>query len=534
MKHKKIILVVLLFILILVISVFFKVRHVQTQVRELFRLNKELQEEGYYMADFEFKMLGMAYWLDHGHYYTALSRLNQLHKQLKTRAGLRKMPKFTCKEQELDFYLNLQNPKTGAFMDDSYPYCTYNEPTENILSHLDALAKETGRPLHLKYPLKYLDEISEPEKLQEFLDDVSNVGWIACKFPQTTFVFARSLLSYYNGEGAIGEQNLYDFSPRWKETLLQWFYANQDPQTGFWGPKSRSNGQLLKKDLNNTASIIKNFIDKKGNDVYELYPLRYKKEMFQTALEVMAGPMPADEDLDEWHEWSLKMGKGIVMLTRYLWEAASKEDRVKAESLIKDYVKTTFEKCYVSAEGAFSYYPNSEHAALDGTGGKISQFIDIGFYSAEKQKKLWGDPEENIINLGVRSISTFSEDIANITNQPEINSLRFYETVPDFGHLTSGVYAVLYLQKTSVRDIMDFSPKVQQWLNTTAQSMGNWTSKEDTLQSINSLGIEVVPVYEDEISLDTTNKLLQKNNRIVVLCFDILQLPRYKIVFERE
>lgn len=138
MKHKKTIFVVLMFISIRIISKFFTVLHVQTQITNLFGMNKELQKEGYYMADFEFKMLGMAYWLDHGHYYTALSRLNQLYKQLKTKEGLIKVPKFINKEDELNFYLNLQNSKTGAFMDDSYPYCTYNEPTENILSHLHA------------------------------------------------------------------------------------------------------------------------------------------------------------------------------------------------------------------------------------------------------------------------------------------------------------------------------------------------------------------------------------------------------------
>jgi len=115
-----------MFTLVLVISVFFTVLHVQTQVTELFRMNKERQEEGYYMANFEFKMMGVVYWLDHGHYYTALSRLNQLHKQLTTREGLINVPKFTNKEAEMDFYLNLQNETTGAFMDDSYPYCTYN------------------------------------------------------------------------------------------------------------------------------------------------------------------------------------------------------------------------------------------------------------------------------------------------------------------------------------------------------------------------------------------------------------------------
>jgi len=532
MKHKKIIYLISI-LLVVVISIFLYAVHIKTQIKDLFRMNKELQEENYYMADFEFKMMGLAYWLDHGQYYKALSQLGRLHKQLEAREGLIKVPEFTGKQDELEFYLNLQNPNTGAFMDDSYPYCTYNEPTENILAHLDMLSQEAGKPLRLKYPLRYLDEINDPEELKTFLEDVSNVGWIAARLPQTTFVFARSLLSYCNGEGVIGELNLYNFSPEWKKTLLQWFYINQDPHTGFWGPKS-SSGQILKKDLNNTASIIKTFIDKNGNDIYEAFPLRYKREMFRTALEVMAQPMPAADDFDECHEWALKMGKGTTMLTRYLWKDALKEDKAQAKALIESYVKIIFEKYYVGDEGAFSYYPDSEQATLDGTGSKISYFINIGFFSAEKQKELWGSPDKNINDLGVYNVSTLTEDaLALINNNPEINSLRFYDIVPALNDLTAGVCAVSYPQKTVVLDVMDFTPKIKAWLNLTSQSMGNWVSKEEILQSMNTLEIEAVPVYEKGIFPEAVNEFLQKQDELVVYGFDILQIPRCKIIFEK-
>jgi len=533
MKNKKTILAVVMIIAAILIGGIFIAFQVKTQVRELFYLNKELQEEGYYMADFEFKMMAMAYWLDHGQYYTALSRLNRLHKQLKAKEGLIKVPRFTDKESELEFYLNLQNPKTGAFMDDSYPYCTYNEPSENILVHLDALACETGRTLQLKYPLKYLDEINTPEKLLVYLDDIAKVGWIATKFPQTSFVFARSLLSYYNGEGVMGENNLYNFSPEWKAALLRWFYDNQDPQTGFWGPLSRKDGRLLKKDLTNTASVIKAFIDRKGNDLHEAFPLRYRKEMFETALEVLAEPQPADQDLEEWHEWSLKMGKGTTMLTRYLWKEASEENKSKAKALIESYVETIFEKYYVAEEGAFSYYPDSKYAALDGTGGIINQLTDYGFFSAKKQKFLWQSSGESVIDLGVHGVEVLTaRDIEAIAAHPEVNSLRFYSSAPDLADLTSGVLAVSYPRKTPIRDILDFGPRVKKWLNVASQSMGNWTSKEELIQSINKLEIEEVLVFADEIPLERFKEFLKKNERLVVIGFDILQVPRYMIVYE--
>ncbi len=506
--------------------------NVKTQMKDLFRINDDLKAQGYYMGDFEFKMLSFAYYLDKGHYVKALSGINKLHHELSLKEGLIKIPQFSSKEEEMEFYLNLQNPETGAFIDDSYPYCTYNEVTENVLLHLDELAKETGQPLKLKYPLKYLGEINTPEKLTAFLDDVSQVGWIANKFPQTTYVFARSLLSYCNGEGVIGKNHLYDFSPEFKKTLLQWFYQNQDSETGFWGPKSKNGKHLLRNDLNNTASIIKTFVDANGNDIYQEFPLRYKDKMFQTALEVMSEPMPADDELDEWHEWSLKMGKGTAMLVRYLWKDASSADKEKAQELFKDFVKVSFEKHYIPQAGAFSYNPNSANATIDGTGSKISDLADLGFFSPEKQKALWGDPQKNMVDLGTHQISSLSKsDFDLIANSKEVNSLRFYQTDADSGNTAADAFAVVYPHKTAVLDALDLAPKAKHWVGTTSQTMGNWTSKETVLNSLASIKGEAVPIYE-ELPLERMNQILLKNTGIVAVGYDVLQVPKYKITFE--
>jgi len=118
-------------------------------VPKLFKLNKACQEEGYYMAEFEFQMLGFAHLLDKGRYWEAAAGIRKLHERLRTRSGLVRVPVFADKGRELEFYLGLQNPRTGAFMDDAFPYCTYDEPTSNVLLHLEALAKQTGQPLRL-------------------------------------------------------------------------------------------------------------------------------------------------------------------------------------------------------------------------------------------------------------------------------------------------------------------------------------------------------------------------------------------------
>ena len=495
-------------------------------------MNKELQEKCYYMGDFEFKMLGLTYWLDEGHYFKVLSGINKLHEQMKSKEGLVKIPEFNDKEEEMEFYLNLQNPKTGAFIDDSYPYCTYNEVTENVLVHLDALAKETGKPLKLKYPLKYLDEINSPEKLTAFLDDVSHVGWIASKFPQTSFVFARSLLSYYNGEGVIGENNLYEFSPEWKETLIKWFYDNQDPDTGFWGPKSKTSEKLLKNDLTNTASIIKTFVDKNGNDIYENFPLKNKDKMFQTTLEVLSEPMPNDDELDEIHEWNLKMSKGISMLIRYLWKGASEENRKEAKKIIENYIRTKFEKNYISKDGAFSYYPNEKHATLDGM-GNFFLFKDLGAFSHDKQEQLWESSEKNIIYLGISKVSEISKkDFEPMTSAENANSIRLYSIDPENNYLEN-VEMVFYAKETPVLDIMDLTIKVKRWIDATSQTMGNWVSREAVMQDLESIDLEEVPVYENKIPVKKINEILQNDSKVIAISFDVLQVPRYKKNFEK-
>ncbi len=534
MKRNKVILVFgTLLVLVIAVSGFILMNRIQTKVRELFRLNKVLQEEGYYMADFEFKMLGFSYYLDKGKYDKALRSLSLYHEQLDKRANLIRIPEFKNKAEELEFYLNLQNPRTGAFMDDSFPYCTFNEPTENILMHIDALAQETGTPMHLKYPLKYLDSINTPEKLYPFLEDVSNVGWIGSKFPQTSYVFARSLLSYWNDEGVIGRNKLYSFSPEYKDALLKWFYNNQDSITGYWGPRSVKNGRLLKPDLTNTASVIKTFVDKDGNNIHQELPLRYGDKLIGSTLKLLSGPVPDDDDLVELHEWNLAMSKGLKMLLRYVWKDASEEDKKRAKEIIENFIRIRFDKYYVPEEGAFSYYPGAEHASLDGTGGFI--YNDIGAYSPDKQKTLWGGPSKNIIDLGeYKKTHISSEDFNLIAGYPEVNSLRIYLSIPDYNDLTQGVYAITYPSSTSVPEMMELVPGICKWLDNQSLSMGNWSSQEEIKGEYESLKIKMPVIFKESFPADSLNKILLQNHELKIIGFDLLQIPRYKICFTEQ
>lgn len=379
--------------------------------------------------------------------------------------------------------------------------------------------------------MKFLDEINTPEKLKAFLDDLSTVGWIGAKF-RTPYVETAELAESIYGD--MERYNLYTFSPEWKQALLQWFYENQDSKTGFWGPKLKSSGQLLNSgDLVSTEKIIKLFVDNNGNNLHPEFPLRYKDEMFATALQKLSEPMP--EDLAELHDWILSRDRGIRFLTRYLWSGASPENKNSARKLMEDFIRIRFEKFYIEGEGAFSLYPGAEHADLDGTGEGLGTLDNIGALSNEKQKLLWGYPDKNMIDLGVRKVSELTEsDLALIKNAQGVNSIRLYRTDPGSGNYTSNVVCINYPKETPVLDIMDLLPKATRWVNTTSQNMGNWTSKEQIKQELATVKTQPVPVSKGNVPLKLANEVLHTKRVLIVIGYDMLQIPRYKIVYKLD
>lgn len=508
-------------------------RYSFSHLPEMFRLNKQCQEEGYYMAEFEFKMLGLAYDLDKGHYLRAIRALHALHEQLSTRTGLIKVPQFADKSQEMAFYLDLQNPRTGAFMDDAYPLCTYTGPTGNVLNHLADLARETGQPLKLKYPLKYLDSINTPATLTAYLDDVATIGWLATKFPQTSFHFTRDLLSLFHEDSVVMQYGLYDVTPEWNTALLQWFYDRQDPASGLWGPRGK-NGQLRKKDSMNTASILKAFIDADGRNLHQAFPLRYQDALAQSMLTETAGPLPPDDALDEWHEWNLNTSKAIKLLLK-LWTGLSPATKNQARDLAAQYIQVKFEKFYVGADGAFCYYPGAERATLDGTSGVVGTLDDLGAFSAEKHRRLWGAAEGPELDIGTYTVSEIAADaLTGLLDAPRLNSIRAYARAPEAGDYTAGVLGVFYPQRTDILDAMELVPKISAWLGGTDQSMGNWTSREELAQSVAALPIVAVPILPGGLPLAELNAALRQHRQVVLIGFDVLQIPCGKMTFNKE
>jgi hypothetical protein len=534
MKRKRNILIISsALIAVITISALVIKNQTQTRVKELFKMNKKLQEEGYYMADFEFRMMSVLYYLDKGKYNKALSTLSDYHSRLSNKEGLVKLPEFKNNQEEIDFYLNLQNPETGAFIDVDAPFFTYWAVTENVLNHIEHLQDSATRPLKLKYPLKFLNEINTPEKLASHLNDLAYVGWLAPKFPMTSFVFVRELMSCTREDNVLTRNKIYSFSYEWKYAFIKWMYEFQDAETGMWGPKFRKSKKLAVIDLDNTASLLKQYRDADGNDLYPEFPLRYKEQLFKSTLEILKAPMPDDEDLSGIHAWNLKTSKGIKMLLRYLWKDASEINKKETQLLVADIITKQFDKYYVKSEGAFSYYPNEAHASCDG----ISNFIltDLGALSYDKQKKYWGNPEKNAIDMGMVSLDTLSDAIENIRDSlPNINSIRIYTQKPNFHDLTDHVWAVSYPQPTAVLDVMEVVPNIVAWSETSNLSMGNWTSMADIKNQYASINFKKPLIFYKELPLGEIEKNLEETPEIYMVGFDKLQIPRLLIGCKRS
>jgi len=503
-------------------------------IPDLFRLNKKCQAEGYYMAEFEFKMVGFIYLLDHGEYAKAASGLRAYHDKLESREGLVKLPHFATKDEEMDFYLNLQDSVTGSFMDPSAPYCTWEGPTGNVLDHLDALAKETGRPLKLKYPLRFFDRIATPAKLRAYLDDIGHIGWIAAKLPESPFHFIRDLLSYARPDNVVERNGLYTFSSEWKRTLLVWMHDDLDPETGYWGPRLRGSGKLTKLDLHNTSSIMKSFIDSEGNDIDTTLRIGHRDRTFATTLTVMAYPTPDTSDLDEWHAWTLREGKGVMLLSRQLWRTATKEEKVQARAAFAKFLLHDYTRNFSTSDGAFRFYPDVGPATLDGTGSAIGVMDDAGSFSGAKQRRVWGSPSLTCANLGERTTQSVTDsDIAGL-REMRPNSVRIYREEPDTLDFTRDVDGVFRFAPSNVPDLTEIASGLKVWVDTTSQSLGNWISREEVRDRLSRISTEPVKVWKDRVPLERINEILMSKGKVTTVAFDTFQVPIGKTTFRRQ
>ena len=525
--YKRILLAVLAVFSIVIAVIAIAAYQTKSKIDEAFELNQQRKAEGYYVSSFEFEGLAALYRLDRGDIPEGLSIIHRVHDRLSTTKGLVKIPEGLDDAGLLEFYKNLQNPVTGAFYpNDKDPLVSYIGVTANMINLIEDLSIKTGEPFQLKYPLRFLDEVNTPETLRAFLDDASTVGWIAAK-TKPTFVSAIEIRDLLEQSEELG---IYAFSKEWKRAFYQWCVDNQDPDTGLWGARMRGTGEFIDGGtLNESQKVIKLFTDKGGNDKNPEFPLPNKNRIFASFLERLTQPMP--DDLMDRHDWILNKDHGIRTLTRYLWKGASAEHKQAAKRVIEDFIALRFDRYFVARDGAFSLYPHAEHADLDGTGEAMSMFGYIGALSPEMQQRLWGTPSETVDDLGSVETDRIDRDaLAPILDHADVNSVRFYRADPGESFF-DGVVGLHYPQGRTVLDTVDLLPRVERWAKTTEQRMGNWVGKGRVLHLAGRVDIREIPIFGEDLFV-RANAILNESTELVAVGFDVLQVPRVRIVFQ--
>lgn len=132
---------------------------------------------------------------------------------------------------------------------------------------------------------------------------------------------------------------------------------------------------------------------------------------------------------------------------------------------------------------------------------------------------------------GIKQISVLQEsDLISLSDNNEINSLRVYINNPD--NYLSDVVCVIYPKNTPVLDMADLIPKLKEWINSTDQSMGTWTSKETIEQDLQNINTSAETLIQHGIDIEYLNDLLTDNDEVYILGFDKIQIPVYKIVYK--
>lgn len=272
---------------------------------------------------------------------------------------------------------------------------------------------------------------------------------------------------------------------------------------------------------------MKALADRDGKDRYPSLPLLHRQRIFDSSLRVMSAPPPAGNALDEWHEWALKTGRGVNLLTRYLWADATAGQRAAATRLIESLVRGRFEYYFLPEEGGFSYYPRSHRATLDGASNGIGLYFELGAFSTETQRRLWGGPETACAALGnlVRPELT-AGDLTPLLARRDLNSVRVYVPAPGAGSFAIGAAGVHYPRTTAVLDAVDLVNRLRGWLAATGQSMGNWVSRQDFSSGLSKTGVQPAPVTMENFPLAEWNRLLREKGAVTAIGFDILQVPR--------
>jgi hypothetical protein len=507
------------------------VRSAVKSIPGLFKRSAALKVQGYYTGEFEFKMLSVAYYLNEGSYLKAYTTFRRIRKEMETTRGLPKMPSQASPKEMLTFLLDRQDPNTGAFSDASYPFLSYISPTLNLVAEMDDLAKKTGQPLKLKYPIRFLDEIRTPRQLHAFLDSLLYIKEFWADMSGPGPYIAGTELAYFD---VLESSGVYRFSDEWKDALRQWFYETQDPETGLWGVRIGSPRKWRQNpDMTSTFHIIHLVLDDRGNDQSQKYPLRYAGPMVRNLLKRLDKPVPTTPTKQ--HGWSLEQAQGARMVTK-LWAHLPEIGKEQARAAMRSYLTVRYSQFFRPVDGGFALYTSSTRGDVDGVSTALSLLRATGSLPGTRERDLlWGKIIASAPQPMRKDIRGWEE--AALPPPTDVNSLRIYKNAlpAGDGYDDAGLLQIVYQGNPPVLDLMDLRQKTGGFLATTEQAYGNWASKESLRDRFLDLKREIkaIPVSRGGLDLARIAKDHPDVRRFCVVGYDIFQVPVVRVEFVR-
>lgn len=490
----------------------------------LFRRNAELKAQGYYVGEFEFKMLAAQQHLSEGRYLEAFLTLRRIDGEMGDPPQLPRLPMDATPRERAAFLRARQDPDTGAFMDPAYPYFTFFAPTVNAVHALAALSREEGQPPVLDHPLRFLDRLQTRGALRTYLESLLYVDerWAGLPGPGP-YGPGVSELAYFD---ELEQAHLHRFSEEWKDALREWFYDTQDPVTGFWGIRIGDARRWRQRcDVNSTYHVLHLVLDDHGRNRSEKYPLRYAGALARGVLKLVAAPIP--DDAVGQHSWGLVQAQGAGILVRLLWPHLSGAEQDEVRAVLRVALKQRA-AMFRPTEGGFAYYTEDGSADVDGTAIALEVYRASGALPGTwERQRLWGAAlaaTPPVVHLRVREWRD-----AALPAPAGVQSMRVFAHRPpaadayDDAHLLE----IVYPSGSSGVDVMELRQRVAGFLAAHGGALGNWSSKDDLRDVPLDLHrrVEPVPVSYGAPDLSRIAHAHPGVERLYVIGYDLAQVP---------
>ncbi|HEY5281373.1 MAG TPA: hypothetical protein VIM14_01165 [Polyangia bacterium] len=499
----------------------------------LFKRNAELKAQGYYMAEFEFKMEAALFHLNNGDYWKAYSTLRRVKHEMETQEGLVKVPVGASDQERIEFLLSRQRPDTGAFMDADYPFFTFIGPTGNVLDELHRLSGKTGQPIHLRHPLRFLDAIDTPDKLRAYFGTLLYIQekWADRFGGPAPYVVG---VSEYTGVAIERMESMggYRFTQEWKDALSEFFRDTQDPETGFWGARIGDKDHWRQAvGIDSTAHILKHFLTERGEPRDSRYPLRYADEMVRHLLSDLALPVP--EGKTEQHEWNLRQAHAVKILVRFLWPGLSQAERQQILLHMPKWLEKRF-AMYRPAQGGFAVDSRSNVPDIDATCTALTFLSDSGYIPGTwRRERLRGQVLADGSPLVSFPVGRWQE--GRVPSNPAVNSFRVYRNqLPAEDVLDdTDLVRIVYPHKTPIPDVMELRQGLARYADAAGGEFGNWTSKASLKDEPLGLDkpVRAMPVQVGAVDLAAVVAGDPSAHRLFVVGYDQFQVPIFRSEF---